>query len=99
LWYGTKFVPGGYTVHYNIKAMHSDASTYGEGGLGGPRYTFTAPSSGSYTFYFDDNSDMASVGADLTTSPGWLEVDLQPGDAMTRQLVLKNSGALDLKRC
>ena len=96
VWYVTIPIPAGYTLQFYVKAMHSNVSTYGEGGLGGPRIVFTPPVGGNYTIYFDDNTDVASAGASMLATPSWFDVEITPGGTTTRQMVLKNEGGLDV---
>ncbi|MBD3168638.1 MAG: T9SS type A sorting domain-containing protein, partial [candidate division Zixibacteria bacterium] len=96
IWYGTVYIPGGITGQYIIKVMHSDMASYGQGGVGGMPITFTTTYSGNYTFYFNDGNDLASTGAQLTIQPSWLEVDVEVGDVVTRDINLINDGELPL---
>ncbi|MBD3168434.1 MAG: T9SS type A sorting domain-containing protein [candidate division Zixibacteria bacterium] len=96
IWYGTVFIPGGISGQYIIKVMHSDVAHYGQGGVGGAPIPFSTTESGNYTFFFNDDIDVASTGASLAAKPGFLDVDLTPGNTTTREIVLKNDGELDL---
>lgn len=97
VWYATVNVPPGYeTTHCLVKAMHSEVSTYGDGGVGGSPIELTFPEPGNYTVYFNDDNDITTTGASLIAQPNWLEVELTPGSSTTRELVLRNEGGLDL---
>ncbi|MBD3233559.1 MAG: S8 family serine peptidase [candidate division Zixibacteria bacterium] len=96
IWYASTFMPGGLEVNYIIKVMHSEAASYGEGGVGGPAISFTPPVSGVYTVYFNDDIDLASTGATLEVVPGWYEVDATADESVVRELTLRNTGEADL---
>ncbi|MCP4633438.1 MAG: T9SS type A sorting domain-containing protein [candidate division Zixibacteria bacterium] len=96
VWYGSIFIPGGYTSNMIIEVMGSDQIVYGVGGIGGPRYVFTVPEDGVYDVYFSDIDDFGSAGANLTILPSYLDVTLEPGMTATRDLVLSNDGVLPL---
>jgi subtilisin family serine protease len=96
IWYGTVYIPGGLSADYIVKVMHSDVAGYGQGGVGGDPIHFTTTESGNYTFYFNDDNDLASTGASLIARPGWLEIDVEQDQTAEREISLINNGELDL---
>ncbi|MCP4634822.1 MAG: T9SS type A sorting domain-containing protein [candidate division Zixibacteria bacterium] len=96
IWFVNLYMYAGYTYQYRILAMRSTDLVYGVNGVGGNRINFTPAENGNYTIYFNDDSDLASTGASLEVLPAWLEVDLAPGGSTTRQIVLNNTGELDI---
>jgi hypothetical protein len=97
IWYGTVYIPAGISIDYTVKVMRTDDVYYGDGGIGGGPLSFTAMESGSYTFYFNDEMDLTSTGANMIVIPSWLEVSVMPGDSVVRELTLSNNGELDLE--
>jgi len=60
---------GNTTYTFKFHVMHSDAASYGSGGVGGPSIVYTPEVDGAFDFIFNDNTDTYVIQLTGTEGP------------------------------